>query len=278
MVSSQKPTHGVQRGQGPDTLPALREMLIQDPRIGRVEVHPDGNGSSDRHDRTAPKEIHHAPSIAPTVPSSELNSQRASLQSDGTSNDRPSVGRRVFHTVARGFIVIAMVCAAFALLSDGGDKKKDIVRAWDHSLNWLSSVLGTNSSQDSDVAPESGSKPLDQTPTQNTALLPAAPHIQPAPASVATASSPELQHQLETMVSDLADVRRLVEQLAARQDQMVRDIATLQAAEQNVSQKLSSLPESQTVRVPRKKAVRPVHKSTLSAYPNRPRTDGLPVE
>ena len=41
-------------------------------------------------------------------------------------------------------------------------------------------------------------------------------------------------------MSDLADIRRIVEQFAARQDQMARDIATLQAAEQNVSQKMSA--------------------------------------
>jgi hypothetical protein len=248
MVSSQNETQRVQHEQGPDTRSALREMLMQ--RIGRAGLRPDEYGSSDRRNDTAPKEFHHAPSITPAEPSVELNSQRAILQSDRISSDRPSVGRRVFSTVARGFIVIMMVGAAFFLLSYGDQKEKDIVSAWDLSLNWLSSVLRTNSSQGSDVAAEPLSKtvaaepdsktvaaePDSKTLSQNTAIVPEAPSLQSAPVSVATGSSSELQHRLETMVSDLAIVRHVVEQLAATQDQMARDIASLQAPEQKVSQ------------------------------------------
>ncbi len=284
MGSSQNQTHDVQRKQGPDILLALRESLIEDPRIGTVAARADGGSASGKHDDTAQKEFHHAssiavakpavdqnlgqasqpsdgipadsPSIAPMEPSSDLNLGQANLQSDGISSDRPTVGRRVFHVVARGFVVIAMVGAAFALLSYGSDKKKDIVRARDLSLTWLSSVLRTTASQGPEVAAASAAKPLDQTPLQNTAHLATAPGTQSPPASVAPGSSPEPQHQLETMANDLAVVRRLVEQLAARQDQMAQDIATLQAAEQNVSQKISSLPQSPIVRIRRKKVVK----------------------
>jgi hypothetical protein len=237
MASAQNETQRVQHEQGPDTISALREMLLQDPRIGR--------------DDTAPKKFHHAPSISPAEPSIELNPQQAMLQGDGISSDRPSVGRRVFHTVAHDFIVIILVGAVFFLLSFGDDKKKDIVSAWDRSLSWLSSVLRTNSSQVSDVAAEPVSKTAaepvsktsaepvsetsDQKSSQNTALVPEAPSIQSAPVSVATGLSSESQHQLEMMASDLAIVRHVVEQLAARQDQMARDIATLQVPEQKVS-------------------------------------------
>jgi hypothetical protein len=237
MASAQNETQRVQHEQGPDTISALREMLLQDPRIGR--------------DDTAPKKFHHAPSISPAEPSIELNPQQATLQSDGITSDRPSVGRRVFHTVAHDFIVIIMVGAVFFLLSFGDDKKKNIVSAWDLSLSWLSSVLRTNSSQVSDVAAEPvsktaaepGSETSDQKSPQNTALVPEAPRalvpeapsIQSAPVSVAAGLSSESQHQLEMMASDLTIVRHVVEQLAARQDQMARDIATLQVPEQKVS-------------------------------------------
>ena len=108
------------------------------------------------------------------------------------------------------------------------DKTKDMVRAWGISLSQLSSVLGTKSPAASDVA----AKPVSKTSEQ---------------ASVAAGSSPEAQHQLETMGSDLGVVRRIVEQLAAKQEQMAQDIATLQAAEQNVREKKSSLPQSSAV-------------------------------
>ena len=284
MASAQNETQRVQHERGPDTISALREMLLQDPRIGR--------------DDTAPKKFHHAPSISPPEPSIELNLQQAILQGDGISSDRPSVGRRVFYTVAHDFIVIIMVGAVFFLLSFGDDKKKDIVSAWDHSLNWLSSVLRTDSSQVSDVAAEPVSKTAaepgsktaaepvsetsDQMSSQNTALVPEAPSIQSAPVSVATGLSSESQHQLEMMASDLAIVRHVVEQLAARQDQMARDIATLQVPEQKVSprhRRSLSLRSSAS----REKVVGPINSSRrasspLGAYPNRLRADDPPIE
>ncbi len=237
MISSQNDTQRVQHEQGPDTLSALREMLMQDPRIGR--------------DHPAPKEFYHAPSIAPAEPlaepsiSVELSPQQATSQSEEISSDRSSVGRRVFHTVAHDLIVIIMMGAVFSLLLYGADKKKDIVSAWDMSLSWLSSVLGTDPTQSSDVAAEPVSKTTaeavskteaepvsktsDQKSSQNTGLVPEAPSIQSAPVSVATGLSSESQHRLETILSDLAIVRQVVEQLTARQDQMAREIAILQA-------------------------------------------------
>ena len=283
MGSPKKPAQGVRREPGPDTLPALRDMLIQDPRIGRLGVHHNGNGSSARPDDTAPTEIQHAPSIAPVTPYIEPKPQQANLQSDGIASDRPSVAKRAFRSVALGFVVIAMGGAAFALLSYEGDKKQDVVRAWDLSLNWVSSVLHANSSQGakgSDVAAESISQPLDKAPSQNTAVLPATPGLAVAPASVAVGSSSELQYQFKSVASDVADLRRLIDQLGgrvdrlaarvdqllAKQDQMERDIATVQAAQQNISQKIASLSQPTTVRIPRKKVVRTA--PPVAAYPS----------
>jgi hypothetical protein len=179
-----------------------------------------------------------------------------------------------------------MVGAVFFLLSFGDDKKKDIVSAWDHSLNWLSSVLRTDSSQVSDVAAEPVSKTAaepvsktaaepvsetsDQMSSQNTALVPEAPSIQSAPVSVATGLSSESQHQLEMMASDLAIVRHVVEQLAARQDQMARDIATLQVPEQKVS------PRHRRSLSLRSSASR--EKGGRTDQRNRLRADDLPIE
>jgi len=219
VVSSQSQA---QRDQGDEIFLAFKEWLkVQEARRGRVAYHPHGNGSSDSHRN----EFHLSPSIAP-VESIGVDPRQASFQSDGISRGR-WVGRRVFRTFAYGFVIIATVGAALAWQSSD-DKTKDMVRAWGISLSQLSSVLGTKSPAASDVA----AKPVSKTSEQ---------------ASVAAGSSPEAQHQLETMVSDLAVVRRIVEQLAAKQEQMAQDIATLQAAEHNVSEKKSSLPQSSAV-------------------------------
>ena len=212
-----------QSDQGDEILLAFKEWLkIQEARHGWVAHHPHGNGSSDSHRN----EFHVPPGIAPVEPSIGVNPRQASFQRYGISRGR-SVGRRVFRAFAYGFIIIVTVGAALAWQSSN-DKIKDMVRAWGISLSQLSSVLGTKSSAASDVP----AKPVSKTSEQ---------------ALVAARSSPEAQHQLGTMVSDLAVVRRIVEQLAAKQEQMAQDIATLQAAEQNVSEKKSSLPQSSAV-------------------------------
>jgi hypothetical protein len=91
-------------------------------------------------------------------------------------------------------------------------------------------------------------------------LLPASTTEPPAPA----VTSAELQAQLKPAALDLAIVKHSVEQLAAnqdllarKQDQMAQTIATLQAAEQELSQKISSQPISGTGHVPTSKPLRP---------------------
>ena len=59
------------------------------------------------------------------------------------------------------------------------------------------------------------------------------------------------------MARDLAAMRRSVEQLAAKQEQMAQTITTLQAVEQDIKQKMSSLAPSQAVPIPPRKPPRP---------------------
>jgi hypothetical protein len=75
-------------------------------------------------------------------------------------------------------------------------------------------------------------------------LLPVSTIKAPAPAL----TSAELQQQFKPMAIDLAIVRRGTEQLAfnqdqlaRKQDQMTQAIATLQAAEQDISQQILAL-------------------------------------
>jgi hypothetical protein len=93
-------------------------------------------------------------------------------------------------------------------------------------------------------------------------LFPVSTMKAPAPA-VTTA---DLQEQLKPVAIDLALVRRSIEQLTSnqdqlgrKQDQMAQAIATLQAAEQEVSQKVSASPPPppKPVRVPPPKPPEP---------------------
>jgi hypothetical protein len=94
---------------------------------------------------------------------------------------------------------------------------------------------------------------LDARPARDAAPQ-STPVIQIAPALAAAAISPELV-RLE-VARDLAVIRNSVEQLAAKQEQMAQNIATLQAAEQDIIQERSSPHLSGPVSPPPRKKAR----------------------
>ena len=261
MVFSRRQAQNVQNDQADSVLRSFKEWLVREASAGRLALHPDANAYSDKPDDTTGTEFYFSPSIAPSEPSIDLHYQQANFHSDRISSNRPSIGRRVFRTLAWGFIVIVIVSAALAWQS-GDDQTKEMVKVWGKSLSSFLSGHDSTSPRGTDVAAEPASK---QAPTQDTALL-QAPVSQSVQASAP--AEPTLQRQLETLASDLSVVRDIVEKLADKQEQMARDIATLQATKQNLSQKISSLPQSSAARVPpRKNVPKVVH----------PKADGQPA-
>jgi hypothetical protein len=143
-------------------------------------------------------------------------------------SDRQSVSRRLTRRLARFFLAVFLGVGG-TLVWQHGDEVADFVRTWVPSLGWLLPVSTTK------------------------ALAPAV-------------TSTELQQQLQPMALNLALVRRSIEQLAANQDQLARKqdqttqaIAILQAAEQDISQKILALapPAPKAVRVSPKPAQPP---------------------
>lgn len=118
---------------------------------------------------------------------------------------RPSIGRRMLRAVTRFAIAVLIGVGATLGWQAYGDTAKQMIAA---------------------QAPELA--PL-------LAWLPAK-----APVPVATPASPALQ--LEPLAANLEFVRRSVEQLALKQDQVIRTIAALQAVDEDIRQKLSSPP------------------------------------
>jgi hypothetical protein len=218
MTSSECQAQRVQRDQVDDILPAFWEWLkVQESRW--------------RND-TDKKKFHLSPSRVAGEPL---------LQ-------RSSVGKRVFRTLACGFIIVIVGGALAWQSSDDGTK--DIVRNWEISLIRVTSLPRTNSPTSSDVAAEPASKSSDQAPIPDNPQT--APVNRVTPVSLAARSSAELQHHLESIGNDIIVVRRIVDWLAARQQQMAQDIATLQLTEQIVIERLSSLPQSTTVHLPQR--------------------------
>jgi hypothetical protein len=204
------------------------------------------------------------PKTATVVQLTGRNPQQSEL-SGSFAGERPSVGRRALRTVARGFVLVAMAVSALALLSYDNDGKRNIVRSWDYfSQRWLQTAPGTNSVPAATAVVVS--KPSPQAPLQVTAVAPAAPSTLPA-APLATGTSSDSQQQVDALVKDLAIVRHLVEDLAAKQDQLARDIAALQAGEADVREKIASLPQSSPVHTrPRKRLSKKVSPNKATSW------------
>src|SRR5467141_3952260 len=92
---------------------------------------------------------------------------------------------------------------------------------------------------------------------------------------VVAATPPDPMQQLEPLASNLDVVRRSVEQLAAKQEQMAQNIAALQAVEEDIRQKVSSPPPSQQAApIPQYKPPQP--RAQSSSVPRQPPPAGPP--
>ena len=201
-------------------------------------------------------EPYHAPSG--TSPEPSIAPQRANIKEAGS---RASVERRAFRTAIRGVIIVIAVAAGWQVYRD--DQTKDLLKAWGHSLLNRSSAVLATTQPGSEIAAEPGSKLSDQAVTPS------------APTSIAIREFPELQQQLQTIVSDLVALQRIVEQVASKQEQISRDVATLQATEQNISGRVSSLTQPTAVRVVQR---RNVAKLVHSGTPKQSAAESLPVQ
>jgi hypothetical protein len=173
----------------------------------------------------APKEWPEPPLHAPI--------RLSGFKNDQLGNNRPSIGRRMF----RLFIAAMIGVGATLAWQSYGDEVKQIVGTWAPSLAWLLpvSAAGQLSAQDASL---------------------------PKPTPAAAATSTEVVQQLEPMARDLAAVRRSLDQLAAKQEQMAQNIATLQAVEQDIRQKMSSPPPSRAVPTPPRRPPQPATQSS----------------
>lgn len=124
--------------------------------------------------------------------------------------DRPSVGRRIFRSLTR--FLIAVSIGVGGTIAVQTDKAREMLATEAPSLASLLSNL----------------------PAKSFGVTPAAQQAVPL-------ASP--------LASDLLALRRSVEQLAVRQDQMAQNVAALQAVEEDIRQKISFTPPSQPQQV-----------------------------
>lgn len=123
------------------------------------------------------------------------------------ASGRPSIGRRMFRSLTRFAITVLIGVGATLGWQSYGDEAKEMLVAQVPMLELLLSV--------------STAKP-----------------------PVAAATATDTTRQLAPLASTLDAVRRSVEQLAARQEQMAQNIAALRAVEEEARQKMSSAPSA----------------------------------
>ena len=146
-------------------------------------------------------------------PSIDATLHSAELKDDRFQRVRPSFARRASRALARFLITFCIGVAATLAWQSYGDAAREMIASSSPQLGWL--------------APQAA--PVAQTAPDM--IAPAAP----------AAPSPDRQ-QLNAMSLGLAVLRQSVDQLAAGQEQMTRDIAKLRAAEQDILDKISAPP------------------------------------
>ena len=210
----------------------------------------------------------HEPDVSPLVPEwpTAVEARSGGFKNYHLGSDRPSIGRRMFRALARFFIAVLIGVGATLAWQSYRDEATEMVRTWVPSVAWLLPVSTATWPANGSVSAQDAAS-----------LLQSAQVIQ-TPAHTAAATSPELV-QLEPMARDLAVVRRSLEQLAAKQEQMAQNIATVQAVGQDIRQKMSPA-SSPAVPVPPRKPPRPNAQSSAvqsSSVPAPPPPAGPPL-
>jgi hypothetical protein len=193
----------MQSSQGrPNSQYRERDIVARDLDAGRVSPNPRFGAG--------PEEPEYHAESPPVAPPSYA--RYSGFENRQLALSRPSISKRIFRAVARFVIAVLLGVGATLGWQSYGDKASVMVRAWDPSLSWLLPVSTTG--------------------------LP-----------VAATTLPEIVEQLKPMSLDLAIVRRSLEQLAANQNQfaakqeeIARNIASLQEVEQDIKQAVYAPP------------------------------------
>ena len=177
----------------------------------------DGNNSFFGRARTALEDSDHDGRLR--RPKAGATHRSADLDNEQSTAFKPSIVRRAVGAAARFSVVVLIGVGATLALQSYNEEAKDLVRSWVPPLGWL---------------------------------------LPPSAASMATSSN--LGEQLKPIAVDLALVRRNGEQLAldqkqlaAKQENIAQDLATLQAVERDLRENISSVPPPAAVPLPRRK-------------------------
>ncbi len=193
-------------------------------------------------------------------PSLHVSDRVSGFRNDPFVGLRPPIGSRMLRAVIRFCVVFLIGVGATLAWQSEGDKAVEMAKTpvlnW--APNWAPPVWLSSPSATSSIATTKPpavaqvtrqAEPLPQPPSPAQPPAPVAPAQPPAP--VAAATPPEAAQQMQTMARDVTMTRHSLEQLADKQEEIAQTIATLQAAEQDIRQKMAALPKPAPI--PRRK-------------------------
>lgn len=191
-----------------------------------------GHESSDERAETAAEDSIYEARLR--WPRSAAPQRVSAFANNRLASKRPPLGKRMLHASARFFLAVLIGVAATLSWQAYGDEAQKMVVSQVPALTWL---------------------------------LP----LSPTPSNKPAASSPDLTQQLSPMALDIVAIQRQVAQLAASQGQLAADegqiarsMAALQAAEQEVSDKISSIAEPKPVHVQARKPAQRIAPASIA--------------
>ncbi len=200
-------------------------------------------------------------------------------------NEKPSLGRRAARAVIRFVVAVCVGVAGSLAWQSYGGAAREMIASRVPQLAWIASPAvtsptsgpapttgQTDPSPASEAAAPPQAAPVGQAATDapQTAAAPPVAVAQTTPeqttASVAAPAAPSAdRQQLEAMARDIGALRQSVEQIAARQEQMTRDMAKLQATE--TSRHRTSAPPHLAATPPRRPPMPQVSSAAPPALP-----------
>ena len=208
----------------------------------------------------------HTTAISPTEPSSD-----AKIRPAVSKREQPSLGKRTVRGLARFLMIFCMGVAATLAWQSYGDATREMMASSHPRLGWLAPetvAVQITPEITSSIAPVSTSDSEEKTVAAETIPETTSP-IAPATKSdsqertVAAETTPERTSPIAPAITSdsqeikaiLMAVRQNVDQLAARQQQMANDIATLKATERNLLRNISSAASARPAAAPARKPV-----------------------
>ena len=219
---------------GDEVLRSIEEFMAQQAHAAKPAIQTSDNCSPTKATLCPPSVAAPGPSIGPSSSASPERSIGQGQQAESSPASNEFLIKRVVRTVVGGLLLVMIVAVTWQTYQDDQTGKLIKVLAYSSVIRLSPSLGATQRNSESSV------HSVANTPDQALQM--------PSATSMQANEVAEIRQQLLAVVNDLAVMRRDVEQLSGKHEQLSRDVETVQTTVLGVSEKISSL--SQPVPTP----------------------------